>query len=106
MDRSELSERRISLARGMQYQRLPRRRESNAYHITQSRDGYWNAVAICRKGDSRLASTRMGASTFHDKKMALAYACRNAIKWLLPQAPTGERMAYRDTRDNALERYA
>ena len=78
-----------------------------ARHATQSKyDGYWHAVAVCRKGDGKLASTRMGASTFHDKQMALAFACRNAIKWLLPQAPTGERMAYRDTQDNALERYA
>ena len=75
-------------------------------HATQSRDGYWNAVAVCRKGSGRLASTRIGASHFHDKKMSLAFACRNAIKWLLPQAPSGERMAYRDTQDNALERYA
>ena len=75
-------------------------------HATQSRDGYWNAVAVVKKGNGRFASTRMGASTFHDKQMALAFACRNAIKWLLPQAPTGERMAYRDTQDNALERHA
>ena len=74
---------------------------------TQSKyDGYWHAVACVKKGDGKLASIRTGASTFHDKKMALAFACRNAIKWLLPQAPTGERMAYRDTQDNALERYA
>ena len=69
-------------------------------------DGYWNAYAIVKKGHGKLASTRIGASHFHDKQMALAFACRNAIKWLLPQAPTGERMAYRDTQDNALERYA
>lgn len=75
-------------------------------HATQDRNGYWHAVAIVKKGTGRLASTRAGASTFHDKEMALAFACRNAIKWLLPQAPTGERMAYRDTQDNALERYA
>lgn len=75
-------------------------------HATQDREGYWHAVACVTKGNGKFASTRLGASTFHDKQMALAFACRNAIKWLLPQAPTGERMAYRDTQDNALERYA
>ena len=76
-------------------------------HATKSKfDGYWNAVAVCKKGSGKLASTRMGASTFHDKKMALCFACRNGIKWLLPQAPTAERMAYRDTQKNALDRYA
>ena len=76
-------------------------------HAVQSRrTGYWHAVAICRKGSGKYASARTGASTFHDKQMALAFACRNAIKWLLPQAPTGERMAYRDIQDNALARYA
>ena len=75
-------------------------------HATQGKNGYWNAVAVCQKGDGKLRSTRMGASTFHDKKMALCFALRNSIKWLLPQAPQGERMAYRDTQDNALERYA
>ena len=65
-----------------------------------------HAVACVRKGYGRRRSTRLGASTFHDKRMALAFACRNAIKWLLPKAPNGERMAYRDTQDNALERYA
>ena len=75
-------------------------------HATQDREGYWHAVACVTKGNGRLRSTRLGASTFHDKQMALAFACRNAIKWLLPQAPTGERMAYRDTQDNAVERYA
>ena len=73
---------------------------------TRGKDGYWNAIAVCKKGDGILASTRTGASTFHDKQMALAFACRNAIKWLLPQAPRGERMAYRATQDDALERYA
>ena len=74
---------------------------------TQSKyDGYWNAVSVVKKGSGQLVSTRIGASTFHDKKMALAFACRNAIKWLLPQAPAAERMAYRDTQDNALARYA
>jgi len=75
-------------------------------HATQDRDGYWHAVACVTKGSGQFASTRLGASTFHDKKMALCFACRNAIKWLLPQAPRGERMAYRDTQQNALERYA
>ena len=76
-------------------------------HATQSKyDGYWHAVAAVRKGSGRLASTRTGASTFHDKQMALAFACRNAIKWLLPQAPSGERMAYRDTQKNAIRKYA
>ena len=73
---------------------------------TRGKDGYWNAIAVCKKGDGTLASTRMGASTFHDEKMALCFACRNSIKWLLPQAPQAERMAYRATQDEALERYA
>ena len=73
---------------------------------TQGRDGYWHAVACVTKGNGKFASTRLGASTFHDKKMALCFAYRNAIKWLLPQAPSGERMAYRDTQQNALTYYA
>ena len=78
-----------------------------ARHATKSKfDGYWHAVATVRKGSGRLASTRTGASTFHDEKMSLCFACRNAIKWLLPQAPSGERMAYQATQDEALERYA
>ena len=76
-------------------------------HAVKSKfDGYWNAVAVCRKGSGRLASTRIGASHFHDEKMALCFACRNSIKWLLPQVPQGERMAYKDTQDNALQKYA
>ena len=69
-------------------------------------DGYWNAIVIATKGSGKYASTRIGASHFHDRQAALCFAYRNAIKWLLPQAPIGERMAYRDTQDNALERYA
>ena len=76
-------------------------------HAVKSKyDGYWHAIAIVKKGDGKFASTRTGASAFHDEKMVLCFACRNAIKWLLPQAPTAERMAYRDTQDNALARYA
>ena len=73
-------------------------------NATKSRDGYWRAIACVQKGHGKLASTRIGASTYHDKQMALAFACRNAIKWLLPQAK-GEKMAYRDTQENAIERY-
>ena len=69
-------------------------------------DGYWHAVAIARKGSGKYASTRIGASRYHEKKIALCFAYRNAIKWLLPQQPAAERMAYRDTQDNALRFYA
>ena len=76
-------------------------------HATKSKfDGYWHAIACVKKGSGKYASVRSGASAFHDEKMALCFACRNAIKWLLPQAPTGERMAYSDTQDNALQKYA
>ena len=69
-------------------------------------DGYWHATATVTKGKGKYASTRTGAGRYHGEKEALCFACRNAIKWLLPQVPTGERMAYKDTQENALERYA
>ena len=74
---------------------------------TRNRQGYWCAVACVKKGDGKLASMRFGASAFHDRQMALAFACRNAIKFLLPQeVDTREPLAYRTTQDNAIEKYA
>ena len=76
-------------------------------HAVKSRyDGYWHAIATVKKGDGIYASVRTGAGRYHEKQIALAFACRNAIKWLLPQQPTTERMAYRDTQDNAMRFYA
>ena len=68
-------------------------------------DGYWHAIATVKKGDGKLASTRTGAGRYHEEQISLCFACRNAIKWLLPQQ-SNEHMAYRDRQDNAIERYA
>ena len=73
-------------------------------HTTKSKfDGYWHAIATVKKGNGKLASTRMGASTFHDEKMSLAFACRNAIKWLLPQQPRGGKPSYKSTGFKSLD---
>ena len=62
-------------------------------------DGYWHAIACVKKGSGKYASVRSGASAFHDEKMTLCFACRNAIKWLLPQQPITDKKppAYRKT---------
>ena len=76
-------------------------------HAKQSKyDGKWYATATVTKGHAEYASTRTAAGFYHEEVIALAFACRNAIKFLLPQAPEGERLAYQDTHDNAVRKYA
>lgn len=74
-------------------------------HAWQGMDGRWCAYVIAKKGHGKYARAQIGASVWEDRQIALCFAYRNGIRQLLPQAPT-ERLAYRDTQDNAVRKYA
>ena len=74
-------------------------------HATLATNRKWVATVTAQIGHGKLAGRRVGASSWDDRRIALCFAYRNAIRQLLPQDPN-ERMAYRDTQDNALRKYA
>ena len=72
----------------------------------QSRfDGKWYAMVQAQRGYGKLARTHVGASVWTDRRIAICFAYRNAIRQLLPME-LNEQLAYRDTQRNAIRKYA
>lgn len=70
-------------------------------------DSRWHACVVASKGHGIYSRAQIGAGSWNDKRLALCFAYRNAIKALLPMQPRStERAAYRTTQDNALKFYA
>lgn len=62
-----------------------------------------HAVVFARRGHGEFARTHAGASVWTDKRIALAFASRNAIRQLLPMQPnTTDAPAWTDTKENIL----
>lgn len=67
----------------------------------QGHDRRWYAYAVARKPSTQRA--QIGAASSKDRMLALCFAYRNAIRQLLPQQ--GDK-AWRETKDNAIRKYA
>ena len=66
-----------------------------------------HACICATKGEGKLRRTLIGASSWTDRKVAICFAFRNSIRQLLPQQPnTSEKMVYRSTQDEAINREA
>ena len=69
----------------------------------QGMDHRIHAVVFAQRGHGELARTHAGASVWTDKRVALAFASRNAIRQLLPMQPnTTDAPAWTDTKENVL----
>ena len=70
-------------------------------------DERYHACICATKGEGKLRRTLIGASSWTDKRIAICFAFRNSVKQLLPQQPnTTEKVAYRSTQDEAINREA
>ena len=70
-------------------------------------DKRFHATACGNKGDGKLRRTHIGASSWTDRRIAICFAFRNSVRQLLPMQPnTSEKMAYRSTQDEAINRVA
>ena len=70
-------------------------------------DQRFHACTCATKGDGKLRRTLIGASSWTDRRIAICFAFRNSIRQLLPQQPdTTEKVAYRSTLDQAINREA
>ena len=70
-------------------------------------DNRWYAFVVAHKGSGKLARAQIGASSWEERRTAICFAYRNAIRGLLPMKPnTAEKAAYRDRQDNAIRKYA
>ena len=69
-------------------------------------DERWHAFVVAHKGTGKYARAQIGASSWDDRRTAICFAYRNAIRGLLPMQPNSEPLAYRDRQDNAIRKYA
>ena len=70
-------------------------------------DRRYHATACAQRGSGKLRRTHIGASSWEDRKVSIVFAYRNSIKALLPMQPnTAEKMAYRSSQDEAINRVA
>ena len=70
-------------------------------------DGRHHGFVIAEKGHGKFARSQIGAGSWNDKRLALCFAYRNAIRGLLPMNPNAaEQAAYRTTQKNAIRKYA
>ena len=66
-----------------------------------------HAIVKAEKGSGPLRRTHQGAGVWMKSNIAICFAFRNAIRQLLPmQLYTTEKVAYRDTQENAVRKYA
>ena len=67
-------------------------------------DGRWHALVIAGKGSGKYARRHIGAGSWNDRRLALCFAYRNAIRQLLPMQPdTTEKLAYRSSQADAIK---
>ena len=65
-------------------------------------DKRWYGCVSAGKGSGKLARVHMGASRWTDRKVAICFAFRNAIRQLLPMQPnTAEKAAWSETKNQA-----
>ena len=68
-------------------------------------DGRYYAYVTATRGYGKLARSHGGASSWEDRRIAICFAYRNAIRQLLPQqANSKERLAYTSNQQDELER--
>lgn len=66
-------------------------------------DSRWYAFVIAGKGHGKLARRQVGASSWNNRRIALCFAYRNAIRGLLPMDPnTKDAPAWTGTKQNML----
>ena len=66
-------------------------------------DRRWCAFVVARKGSGPLQRAQIGAASSKDRRFALCFAYRNAIRQLLPQQ--ANEVGWRDTKTNAAQKY-
>ena len=76
-----------------------------AIHAKIGMDGRYYAYVTATRGYGKLARSHGGASSWEDRRIAICFAYRNAIRQLLPQqANSKERLAYTSNQQDELER--
>lgn len=75
------------------------------YAIFGKYDQRYHAEVLAGRGHGKYRRSHFGSSSWHDERIALCFAYRNAIRQLLPMKPnTKVKLAYRSNMQDEFER--